>query len=70
MFRAITIATAMSVMLCGIGSADAAKYCASYVGGPGKAVSRSQCKFASLAACRDSVKSKGGGRCYKKAQMR
>lgn len=70
MFRAITIATAMSVMLFSIGSADAAKYCASFVGGPEKAMSRSHCKFASLAACRDAVRTRGGGHCYKKAQMR
>ena len=69
-FRSIAFTTALGVMMLGIGSADAAKYCASYKGGAEKAEARSQCEFASLKACRDSVRERGGGHCYKKARMR
>jgi hypothetical protein len=71
MFRAITIATALSFILCGTGSADAAgKYCASFVGGKEKAASRSTCHFASMQACRDAVRNRGGGHCYRMAKLR
>ena len=64
MLRSITMAAALAVMLGGTGSADAATYCASYVGGKEKAGARSQCVFASMSACRASVRQRGGGHCY------
>ena len=64
MLRSITMAAALAVTLVGMGSADAAKYCASYKGGPEKAVARSQCVFATMSACRASVRQRGGGHCY------
>ena len=65
MLHSITMAAAaLAVTLGGIASADAATYCASYVGGPEKAGARSQCVFASLNACRASVRHRGGGHCY------
>jgi hypothetical protein len=70
MFRAITVAATLSLFLCGASAADAAKYCASYVGGPEMKGARSQCKFSSLAACRESIRNRGGGHCYKKARLR
>jgi hypothetical protein len=70
MFRLITIAAALGVFLFGASPADAAKYCASYVGGPELKHARSQCKFATLTDCRASVRNRGGGHCYKMARMR
>ncbi len=64
MLRSVTIALALGVMLAGASSADAATYCASYVGGKEKAGARSQCVFASLSSCRASVRHRGGGHCY------
>ena len=58
------MAAALAVTLGGISSADAAKYCASYVGGKEKAGARSQCVFATMSACRASVRHRGGGHCY------
>jgi hypothetical protein len=69
MFRSITIATALGIILCSIGSADAALYCASYVGGPEKAHGRSNCVFATLHECRASVRNRGGGHCYRKGHF-
>jgi len=67
MFRAIT----MTVLFLGTlgGAANAATYCAKYVGGPERIDSgaRSQCDFATLQACRDAVRNRGGGKCYKMA---
>lgn len=70
MFRALTIATALGVIIGSSGAADAAKYCASFVGGPEKAGARSVCHFANLHACRAMVRSRGGGHCYRKASLR
>jgi hypothetical protein len=70
MFRSITIATVLGIILFGAGSADAAAYCASFVGGHEKAGARSQCVFASLDACRAHVRHRGGGHCYRKAHLR
>ena len=70
MFRTITVAAALGLFLCGASAADAAKYCASYVGGPEMKGARSQCKFSSLTACRDSIRNRGGGHCYKMARLR
>lgn len=70
MFRAITVATALGHFLCGASAADAAKYCASYVGGPEMKGARSQCKFSSLTACRESIRNRRGGHCYKMARLR
>jgi hypothetical protein len=64
MLRSIAIAAVVAVTLGGIASADAATYCASYVGGKEKAGARSQCVFATLSACRASVRNRGGGHCY------
>ena len=72
MSRWITIATVlwMSAIICTVAPANAATYCASYVGGPERAHGRSVCHFATLQECRTSVRERGGGHCYKKAQMR
>jgi hypothetical protein len=74
MFRWITIVAFlwMSVIICTVGTANAATYCAKYVGGPERMASgaRSQCEFSTLQECRASVRARGGGHCYKKAQMR
>ncbi len=70
MSRSITAMAALGTLLFGISTADAATFCASYKGGPEKAVSRSHCTFSSLDACRQSVRSRGGGHCYKKEAMR
>ena len=74
MFRWIAVSTVLSVsvIICTIGSSNAATYCAKYVGGPERIASgaRSQCQFASLKECRASVRARGGGHCYKKEQMR
>ncbi len=64
MLRLVTMALAMGVVLGGTSSADAATYCASYKGGKEKAGARSQCVFASMSACRASVRHRGGGYCY------
>jgi hypothetical protein len=64
MLRSIAMAAALAVTLGGMASAGAATYCASYVGGQEKAGARSQCVFATLSACRSSVRHRGGGHCY------
>jgi hypothetical protein len=69
MFRSIAVATALIVILCA-GSAGAATYCASFVGGHEKAGARSQCKFATLSSCRAHVRGRGGGHCYRMAHLR
>ena len=55
-----------------VADAQAAGYCAKYVGGKERVSSgaHSHCGFATLAACRASVKERGGGHCYKAAKMR
>ena len=70
MLRSIALTAALGVMMFGAGSADAATYCARFKGGPEMATGPDQCTFASLQACRDAVRARGGGRCYKKGQMR
>jgi hypothetical protein len=70
MFRSITIASALSIILFSMSSADAATYCASFVGGKEKAGARSQCVFATLDACRAKVRARGGGHCYKRTALR
>ena len=69
MFRPITMATVLGVFLCTIGAANAATYCAKYVGGHERVGSgaRSQCEFSTLSECRASVRGRGGGTCYKMA---
>ena len=64
MLRSITMAATLAVTLGGMASADAATYCASYAGGKEKAGARSQCVFATMSACRASVRHRGGGHCY------
>ncbi len=69
MLRLITAATVLGLVLCTAGVANAAKYCAKYVGGQERVASgaRSQCDFATLDECRASVRDRGGGKCYKMA---
>jgi hypothetical protein len=72
MFRWITIVAVLwmsAAIICPTDSANAKPYCASYVGGPERAHSRSVCHFATLHDCRASVRARGGGHCYKKGQM-
>ena len=64
MLRSIIMAAALAVIFGSVASADAATYCASYTGGPEKAGARSQCVFATMSACRSSVRHRGGGHCY------
>ena len=45
MLRSMTIAMALGVMIFGMSSAEAAKYCAGYTGGAEKAEARSNCVF-------------------------
>ena len=74
MFRRMTVITVLSLSatICTIGPGNAATYCAKYVGGPERIASgaRSQCEFSTVKECRASVRARGGGRCYKKEQMR
>ena len=70
MFRPIAAVATLCIVLGTICAANAATYCASYVGGPERANSRSQCHFASLAECRASVRDRGGGHCYRKGELR
>jgi len=74
MFRLTGLATAlgMGLILCTMGAANSATYCAKYVGGQERVGSgaRSQCDFATLKQCRTSVRERGGGTCYKKGQLR
>jgi hypothetical protein len=54
MFRPITIAAVLGVILCTVGAANAATYCAKYIGGHERVHSgaRSQCEFSTLSECR------------------
>jgi hypothetical protein len=72
MFRSIIVAAAMGIVLCAVVPANAATYCAKYVGGPERVDSgdRSQCNFATLKECRASVRARGGGTCYNKTKLR
>ena len=72
MLRLTTIAAAFGLVICSLGSANAATYCASYVGGHERVGSgaRSQCGFTSLKECRASVRERGGGHCYRKRNLR
>ena len=58
MIRQITMATGLGVILCTMGAANAATYCAKYVGGHERVGSgaRSQCEYSTLAECRASVR--------------
>jgi hypothetical protein len=71
MLRSVTVVTAMGIVLCALAPANAAPYCAKYVGGPERIESgdRSQCNFATLKECRASVRARGGGTCYNKAKL-
>ena len=57
MFRPITIAAVLGVILCTVGAANAATYCAKYIGGHERIHSgaRSQCEFSTLSECRARV---------------
>ena len=46
--------------------ADAAKFCAQLRGA--KAAGQPDCSFSTLDACRERVKHRGGGHCYKATQ--
>ena len=74
MLRSMTLAAVLgtSVLIGTMSVANAATYCAKYVGGSERMHSgaRSQCNFATLEACRASVRGRGGRSCYKKAVMR
>jgi hypothetical protein len=70
MVRSITIAVALGFILSSMGSADAATYCAEFVGGKEKAGARHKCVFASLQSCRAHVRARGGGHCYRQEAMR
>jgi len=70
--RATTVASAIFVLLCTIGSANAVTYCAHYIGGPERVspgAPRSQCDFATLQDCRASVRERGGGTCYRQGHV-
>jgi hypothetical protein len=69
MFSPITMATVLGLIFCTMGAANAATYCAKYVGGQERVGSgaRSQCEFSTLTECRASVRDRGGGTCYKMA---
>jgi|NGEPerStandDraft_6_1074524.scaffolds.fasta_scaffold276876_1 hypothetical protein len=71
MLRLTIIATVMG-MGAFLGSADAATYCAKYVGGPERlgSVAHSHCGFSTLEECRSSVRARGGGKCYQKGPLR
>jgi hypothetical protein len=74
MFHARTTATALglSAILGIIGSANAATYCAHYIGGPERVAPdapRSVCEFRTLKECRASVRERGGGTCYEQGHM-
>lgn len=69
---ATTVASAIFVIVCTIGSANAVTYCAHYIGGPerlGAGTPRSQCEFATLKNCRASVRERGGGTCYRQGHV-
>ena len=72
MFRPITIAAVLGVILCTVGAANAATYCAKYVGGHERVHSgaRSQCEFSTLSECRARVRGRGGGYCYRMGHLR
>jgi hypothetical protein len=72
MFRAFLIGSVVSIgFLAPVVDAQAA-YCAKYVGGKERVHSgaHSHCGYATLAACRASVRERGGGHCYAAAKMR
>ena len=74
MLRRSTTATVLglSAILWTIGSANAAVYCAHYIGGPERVSPgspRSQCDFATLKECRASVRERGGGTCYRQGHL-
>jgi hypothetical protein len=52
--------------------ADAAAYCARFVGGKERVASgvHAHCDFACLSACRAAVRERGGGHCYKAGTLR
>jgi hypothetical protein len=59
-------------ILCIVSSANAATYCAHYIGGPERVAAgapRSQCEFSTLKECRASVRERGGGTCYRKGHV-
>lgn len=60
---AATMLLAMSFIFGLQGSADAAKFCAQLRGA--KAAGQPDCSFSTLDACRERVKHRGGGHCYK-----
>jgi hypothetical protein len=53
-------------VLCAQDSANAAKFCAQLRGA--KAAGQPDCSFSTLDACRERVKHRGGGHCYKLTQ--
>jgi hypothetical protein len=74
MLRLETAATVLGLcaFLCPIGSANAARYCAHYIGGPERVIpgsARSECEFETLKDCRASVRERGGGTCYREGHV-
>ena len=70
--QATAAASAMFVILCTMGSANAATYCAHFIGGPERVspgAPRSECEFASLKDCRAKVRERGGGTCYRQGHV-
>jgi len=68
MFHRISAAVVLSLVFCTV-DANAATYCAKFVGGPERVASgdRGQCDFATLKECRAAVRARGGGTCHKMA---
>jgi hypothetical protein len=61
-FIVVTILS-LGFLLCPQAPADAATFCAQLRGA--KAAGQPDCSFSTLDACRERVKHRGGGHCYK-----
>jgi hypothetical protein len=73
MSRTLIVATILCIAAAStVTSADAAIYCARFVGGTERMTSgvHAHCDFASLDACRAAVRERGGGHCYRARNMR
>lgn len=68
----LTIIATVMAMGAFLSSANAATYCAKYVGGPERlgSVAHSPCGFSTLEACRSSVRARGGENCYQRGPLR
>jgi len=74
MLRSLGFAAALLVsVLYTVGSAQSASmYCARFVGGTERMTSHvhAHCDYASLQSCRDAVRERGGGHCYRAGNLR